>query len=90
MRFRNLLCEIAENKYVFRYLNAAKYNLRFSLMPHIFAALDSMTAAFPLELGLPFVGVVLLTCAVRNSFLYKLKNVIRRAIEDSTYTDNML
>ncbi len=59
-----------------RYLSIAKYNLRFSLLPHILAALgviavvpvifgitalDSATAAFPLELGLPFIGLALLT-----------------------------
>lgn len=56
--------------------SAARYNLRFSLLPHILVgigillftpfvfsitALDSLTAALPLELSLPFVGVALLT-----------------------------
>jgi len=54
----------------------AKYNLRFSLLPHIAAAvallvitpvmfgitaLDAVAAAYPLELSLPFLGVILLT-----------------------------
>lgn len=58
------------------YVSVAKYNLRFSLLPHIAAAagllvltpvlfgitaLDVMTVAFPLELSLPFLGVILLT-----------------------------
>lgn len=58
------------------YLNAAKYNLRFNLLVHIAAAvglliltpvlfgltaLDFMTVAYPLELSLPFLGVILLT-----------------------------
>lgn len=58
------------------YLSAAKYNLRFNLLPHIAAALglivltpvlfgitalDAMTVAYPLELALPFLGVILLT-----------------------------
>lgn len=61
---------------MFQYLNVVKYNLRFSLLPHITAALrlivltpilfgitalDDMTVAFPLELSLPFMGVILLT-----------------------------
>lgn len=61
---------------MFQYLSVAKYNLRFSLLPHIAAtlglivltpilfgvtALDAMTVAFPLELSLPFMGVILLT-----------------------------
>lgn len=58
------------------YINAAKYNLRFNLLPYIVAAfgllvltpilfgitaLDATTVAFPLELSLPFLGVILLT-----------------------------
>lgn len=58
------------------YLDAAKYNLRFNLLPHIAAALglvlltpvifgitalDAMTVAYPLEFSLPFLGVILLT-----------------------------
>lgn len=58
------------------YLSVAKYNLRFNLLPHIAAAmgllvltpvlfgitaLDATTMAFPLELSLPFLGVILLT-----------------------------
>jgi hypothetical protein len=61
---------------MFLCLNAAKYNLRFNLLPHIAAAvgllaltpilfgitaLDAMSAALPLELCLPFLGVILLT-----------------------------
>lgn len=59
-----------------RYLKIAVYNLRFNLSAYIAAALgvlaltpvlfsvtalDSMTAALPLELALPFVGVAALT-----------------------------
>jgi membrane-associated HD superfamily phosphohydrolase len=59
-----------------RYLSIAKYNLRFNLLPFILAAmgvlfvtpvlfgvtaLDVQSAAYPLELALPFIGVVLLT-----------------------------
>jgi len=58
------------------YLSVVKYNLRFNLLPHIAAALglmlltpvlfgitalDAMTVAYPLELSLPFLGVILLT-----------------------------
>ena len=61
---------------MFLYLSAIKYNLRFNLLPHIAAALglmlltpvlfgitalDAMTVAYPLELSLPFLGVILLT-----------------------------
>ena len=61
---------------MFLYLSVIKYNLRFNLMPHIAAALglmlltpvlfgitalDVMTVAYPLELSLPFLGVILLT-----------------------------
>lgn len=59
-----------------QYLSAVKYNLRFNLLPHIGAAaglliltpvlfgitaLDSVASAIPLELSLPFLGVILLT-----------------------------
>lgn len=58
------------------YLDVAKYNLRFNLLPHIAAALglvvltpvlfgitalDAVTVAYPLEFSLPFLGVILLT-----------------------------
>jgi len=58
------------------YLSAVKYNLRFNLLPHIVAAagllmltpvlfgitaLDAITVSYPLELSLPFLGVILLT-----------------------------
>lgn len=58
------------------YLSAAKYNLRYNMLPQIAAAvglwmltpvifgitaLDSKAAAVPLELLLPFIGVILLT-----------------------------
>ncbi len=61
---------------MFLYLHAAKYDLRFNLLPHIavavglllltpvmfgITALDSGSAALPLELSLPFLGVILLT-----------------------------
>ncbi|NLM09833.1 MAG: hypothetical protein GX213_03450 [Clostridiaceae bacterium] len=61
---------------MFLYLSAAKYNLRFSLFPQLAAAigllvltpvmfgikaLDAVAAAYPLELCLPFIGVILLT-----------------------------
>ena len=61
---------------MFQYLSAVKYNLRFNLLPHIAAAiglllltpvlfgitaLDSISAAYPIELCLPFIGVILLT-----------------------------
>ncbi len=58
------------------YLSIAKYNLRFNFLWHIAAAfclilftpvlfgitaLDAMTAAYPLELALPFMGVIFMT-----------------------------
>lgn len=61
---------------MFLCLSAAKYNLRFILLPQIavavsllmltpvlfgIIALDAITAALPLELCLPFLGVILLT-----------------------------
>lgn len=61
---------------MFLYLSVAKYNLLHNFVPHIAAAislliltpalfgitaLDAMTAAYPLELCLPFIGVILLT-----------------------------
>lgn len=61
---------------MYLYLSAVKYNLRFNLLPHIAAAiglilltpvlfgikaLDQAGAAYPLELSLPFLGVILLT-----------------------------
>ncbi len=61
---------------MFLYLSAAKYNLQFHLLPQLAAAiglliftpvlfgitaLDTRTAALPLELSLPFLGVILLT-----------------------------
>lgn len=60
---------------MFQYLNILKYNLRFNLLPHILAAigllilapilfgitaLDTMASAYPLELYIPFIGVILL------------------------------
>lgn len=61
---------------MFQYLRAAKYNLRFNLLPQLamaiglliltpalfgVTALDTISAAFPLELSLSFLGVILLT-----------------------------
>lgn len=61
---------------MFQALSIAKYNLRFNLLPQLAAAialliltpalfgvtaLDTMSAAYPLELCLPFIGVILLT-----------------------------
>lgn len=61
---------------MFLYLSVAKYNLRHNLLPQIAAAiclliftpvlfgitaLDAMGAAYPIELSLPFLGVILLT-----------------------------
>lgn len=61
---------------MFQYLSVARYNLRFNLLPQLAAAvgllmlipalfgisaLDAKGAAFPLELSLPFLGVILLT-----------------------------
>jgi len=58
------------------HLSAAKYNLRFNLLPQLamaigllmltpvifgITALDGKSAAFPVELCLPFIGVILLT-----------------------------
>ena len=58
------------------FLSAAKYNLRFNLLPHIVAAagllmltpvlfgitaLDAMSVSYPFELSLPFLGIILLT-----------------------------
>jgi len=61
---------------MFLYLSVAKYNLRFNLLPQLvgavgllmltpimfgLTALDAISASFPLELSLPFLGVILLT-----------------------------
>ena len=58
------------------YVNVAKYNLKFNYLPHILlalaltaftpvlfsiTALDAEMVAYPLELSLPFLGVILLT-----------------------------
>ena len=58
------------------YANVAKYNLKFNYLPHILlalaltaftpvlfsiTALDAEMVAYPLELSLPFLGVILLT-----------------------------
>lgn len=58
------------------YVNVAKYNLKFNYFPHILlaiglivltpvlfsiTALDAAMVAYPLELSLPFLGVILLT-----------------------------